>query len=157
MNIKNDRWLFFSNDEWYQCWSQSMTSANIKTISINEPTIIRLPCGETIHCSIIFIPPTQCTNTTLLIKAINNTDAEQNLISPIKLKTITKRLLSIYEIAARNVFMQLESAIQTSTFSFKNLSPNFLSLIAATISLILFGILLLIFKCLKINIQKQVN
>ncbi len=157
MNIKNNIWLFYSNDESYECVSYSATSPSAKTILVNEPTIIKLPCEQAIHCSNILLPPTQCINTTVIIKTLNNTNTDDNFISTLPLKTITKRLVSIYQTATENFFIQLESDIQTSHYSIKQIIEKFLSLAISIISLIMFAILLLILKYFKTKTQKKVN
>jgi hypothetical protein len=157
MNIKHDLWLFYSNDESYECLFRSTRGASTKTILITEPTIIRLPCEQNIHCSSVFLPPIPCENTTVTIKTINNTNIDQHFVSTIPLKMITQRLVSIYEAAAQNSFIHLKLKMEASDLSFKKFLDDFLSLIVSVTSLILFSILLLILKCLKIKTQKQVN
>jgi predicted PurR-regulated permease PerM len=103
------------------------------------------------------MPPARCVNITVTIRKINNTNTDEHFYSTIPLKNITKRLVSIYETAAQDSFIQLESKMQQSNFSFKRIIEKFLSLIMSVVALILLGVLLFILKYLKIKTQKQVN
>ncbi|CAF0914795.1 unnamed protein product [Adineta steineri] len=157
MNIKNDIWLFYSNDESYECVVHSALTGSANTISVSEPSILKLPCEHTIHCSHIVLPSIQCLKTTVTLKTMNNNNSNIHFTTPISIKRIMKHLLSISEIAAETSFRKLKSKMKVDRFSFKENIEEFLSLIISIILSMVFGILILILKYSKAKIQKQLN
>jgi hypothetical protein len=157
MNIKNDIWMFYSNNESYECVAHSTSSGSTKTIFIGEPSILRLPCEYTIHCSDIVLPSVQCIKTPVTLKTINKNNIDEHFTAPISIRNIMKHLVSIYETKAEISYKKLKSKIKADRFSLRENIEEFLGLIISIVLSILFVILILILNYFKVKIQKQLN
>ncbi|CAF1473059.1 unnamed protein product, partial [Didymodactylos carnosus] len=102
MNIDNDVWLF-SHNEWpLQCHVHSNTGEFGGIISINEPSIVRVPCGNAIKCTNAELPSSACINRSVLIKSSVTGKHEQLSTIPWPIKTMTKQLISTYKLTISN-------------------------------------------------------
>ena len=71
INIKSNVWYAFSNEESFECESQSLSSPISDVISIKGPMIAMFPCNKSIRCSNVQLPPTTCINTSIIITTIH--------------------------------------------------------------------------------------
>ena len=98
INIDSNVWLFFNNENPLYCHIHSNLGELNGIITINEPSIIRMPCGNKINCANIELLSSTCTNRSILIKSTATGHHHHLSTIPWSIKKMTKELVSAYKL-----------------------------------------------------------
>ena len=72
-------------------------------ITINDPSIIRMPGGNKINRASTELPPSTCTNRSILIKSTATGHHQQQSTIPRSIKNMTKELVSAYNLVLKKI------------------------------------------------------
>ena len=127
-------------------------------ITINEPSIIRMPCGNKTNCANTELPSSTCTNRSILIKLTATGHHHQLSTIPWSIKNMTKELVSAYNLMLKKIL---------KTYMLDDLTDNRLSVITtikefgaialSVLFLLLLSCILLFLRWIKRMIQKRIN
>lgn len=157
LNIYHNIWYVYGSEESFECELQSVASSISDVILINQPMIVTLPCGRSVRCSNVQLPPTQCVNTTIILTGkVNNTRSKRS-VSTIVFNNITNRLVSFYKSAAKHALMELQTDTDIDQGGPRKIFQQFGNILLSSLCFILISIVLLVFKVIKIKITKQVD
>ncbi|CAF0985289.1 unnamed protein product [Didymodactylos carnosus] len=94
INIDSNVWLFSHNGDPLYCHLHSTIGEFKGVITINEPPIVRMPCGNTIKYTNTELPSSTCTNHSILIKSTAAGNYEQLSTISWPIQTMMKQLIS---------------------------------------------------------------
>ncbi|UJR12828.1 hypothetical protein I4U23_017002 [Adineta vaga] len=86
---------------------------------INEPSILRLPCGNTLSCSGIKLTSSSCTGRNFLIKSSDTEQYVQLQTIPWSLKNMNKQLFSTHQSIIKNSFRTLLDDLKENRLTIK--------------------------------------
>ncbi|CAF1037499.1 unnamed protein product [Didymodactylos carnosus] len=157
MNIDNDVWLF-SHNEWpLQCHVHSNTGEFGGIISINEPSIVRVPCGNAIKCTNAELPSSACINRSVLIKSSVTGKHEQLSTIPWPIKTMTKQLISTYKFTISNSLKDILDDLKDNRLTVTSVIKEFSALVLSIIFLLLLSFILFFVRWIKRVVQQRIE
>jgi hypothetical protein len=157
LNIKNNIWYFYSNNQSANCELQSTSSPLMDSVSIKEPTIITLPCGRSVQCSNVRLPQSTCVNNTVILKSKHNNTINTQSVSTISFANITNRLVSIYKTGATKALIDLQKEIDYDKTFVDKFPEQFASLLISIVAFIAFVIKALLDKAIKRKNRKKLQ
>ncbi len=155
INIDKDIWLF-SNKEPFYCHLQTNEGDFNSIITITEPSIVRLPCGNTMKCSNIELTSSTCTNRNVLIKATAEGQYEQLTTIPWPIKYMTKQLVLNYERAAKDSLENILHTLHNDAFDAITFAKEFATIILSLLFLFLSSWILLFIRWIKLMVLKRI-
>jgi hypothetical protein len=106
IDISNGIWLFNNIHQTQYCQITSTPSNElIETITINEPSIVRIPCNKTLTCINYQLSALSCTQHRLIVTPTFPSNIRQLSHFILPIKNMTKTLVSTYQ-------LQLEKTIK---------------------------------------------
>ncbi len=150
--IDNGIWLFYNIRQTRDCHVYSSSNEISETISITEPTLLRIQCNKTVTCMDIQLPASSCTQHRLILTP-NLNSYIQNLPSfNVPLRNMNTTLVSSYQ-------LQLEKKIKDMMPFIIPTQSILMQLIheggSYVFTLIVLLILLSIIKCIKSKFQRE--
>lgn len=107
INIQNNIWLFSHNEQPLHCQIQSSNGEYTGFIVINEPSILQLPCSNTMKCLNTELVSSTCSDRSVSIKSLVTGKYESLTIFPLPIKNMTQQLLSTYKLTLKNSLIDI--------------------------------------------------
>jgi hypothetical protein len=157
INIDSNVWLFFHTGDPVYCYIHSDIGHLNEIIMINEPSIVRMPCGNTIKCTNTELPSSTCTNRSILIKQTATGNHEQLSTIPWSIKNMTKQLVSTYNFTIRNSLKDILSDSKNNRITAITAIKEFGTIILSILFLLLLSIILFFIKWIRRMVQKRID
>ncbi|CAF2144141.1 unnamed protein product [Rotaria magnacalcarata] len=155
INIDSNIWIFSFNQGSQYCYLQSPTKEFNRIISINESSIIQLPCDHAIKCASAVIPSVACKNRSTSIKSPISGKYEKLYFIPWYIKNMTQQLKSTYEntIGSSLNDIHYSKENQSTVITIKEIT----SLVLSIIFILFLSIILLFIRWIKRIVQKRID
>jgi hypothetical protein len=157
INIDSNVWLFSHTEKPLYCHIYSNAGKLNDIIAISEPSIIRMPCGNTIKCTNTLLPSTTCANRSILIKSATTEKHEQLSNIAWSLKNMTKQLLSTYSLTTKNSFKDILDDLKDNRLTVTTAIKEFGTTILSIIFLLLLSFILFFIRWIKRIVQKRID
>ena len=107
IEIVQDIWVFYNVEKNQHCKLYSTSIALTDIVTVEEPSILRLPCQKAVKCFNVELPSPACTNKKIMIKS-NLTGTYQTVFGfQLPLKKLIARLEFAYKSMARDSMKQI--------------------------------------------------
>ena len=156
INVDNDIWIFSFNQRPLQCHVEPSVDKFNSIISINDPSIIRVPCNHTITCTNVIIPPATCKNRKILVKSTTTDTYEETTTFSRPLNTMTNHLLSAYKTAQKNLMKDI-SSWDSNQYIITKYVKELVAIVPAIFFLLLLSITLFFIRWIKRMVQKRID
>jgi hypothetical protein len=157
MDLENNLWLFSNIDAPVYCQLTSNVDQFKSIISINEPSIVRIPCDNAVKCDNIEFSSTSCTQRSIYIKSTNMRKYEE--MSSIQWSTtdMTKQLVSTYKRTLRTSFDDIFNDSKDNQLSATKIFKEFGVYILSTLLLLIISIVSFFIKWIKYMVKKRLD
>ncbi|CAF2046695.1 unnamed protein product [Rotaria magnacalcarata] len=157
INIVESIWIFYNLNEVKRCNMYLYENNSIEVLTVNEPSVVRLPCETFVKCSDIQLKSSTCKKDTTTIKSLRSGIGKTISSLQYSIKELTSRLESEYSARAIKSFQQLQLDLYRST-------PTWTKILQASGSLLIYFLLLIVsiiigvvVNFIETKITKKVN
>jgi len=157
MNIESNIWIFSLIEEPLYCQLRSHADDFNGIIVIKEPSIVRMPCGNTIKCTNIELPPSICNNRSVLIKSTATGKYEKLSTIPWSIENMTEQLISNYKITIKNSLKNIINDLMDNRLTFKTILKEFGALTLSIIFLLFLSLILFFVRWVKRLVLKRMD
>ncbi len=157
INIDSNIWLFPYNKEPLYCHLQSDVGEFNGIIVINEPSIVRTPCGNTIKCANTELPSSACINRSVLIRSTVTGEYEQLSTIPWPVKNMTQQLLSTYRLTIKNSLKNILDDLKDNQLTVITAIKEFGTIVLSIIFLLLLSFILFFIRWIKRLVQDRLD
>ena len=123
---------------------------------MNEPSIIRMPCGNKINCADTELPSSTCTNRSILIESTSTGHHHQLSTIPLSIKNMTKELVSAYNLMLKKSLKDILDDLTDNRLSVTTTIKEFAAIVLSVL-LLLLSCILLFLRWIKRMIQKRID
>ncbi|CAF5069053.1 unnamed protein product, partial [Rotaria magnacalcarata] len=157
IQVDHELWLFFNIRRVEQCHIYSNSNEGTKSISINEPALVSIPCNTSVQCIGTQMPITSCKPHRTLVEARHSSysQAQSRIFLPIK--NMTKMIVSSYESQFEKTINELLRILSSKEPSLKQILETALTYTVTAISLLLIIFFLYLFKLVKFKFQPDIK
>lgn len=156
VNIGINIWLFSHNGEPYYCHPRSYADEFNGIIAIDEPSIIRIPCGNTIKCPNTELISSTCTNHNVFVKLTTTGKYEQLSAISWPIKSTTKQLLTTYHLAIKDFLKDVLDDLRDNRLTVTTAIKEFGSIISSIVFLLLLSFILFFIRWIKRVVEKRI-
>lgn len=157
MQIGDGLWLFFNILPAEQCRIFSNVDDTTESISINEPTLISIPCNKSVICMDSQISTTSCTPRQTFITSRSSLHSRSQARIFLPIKNMTQTIISSYQVQFEQATNNLMTAFSLKKSSLKEIFKNLLTYTVSAITFVLIIMLIYLFKLIKYKLQKDIN
>jgi hypothetical protein len=157
IDISNGIWLFNNIQQTQYCQISSSSNELVETITINEPSIVRIPCNNTLTCIDYQLPALSCTQHRLIVTPNFPSNIRQLSHFILPIKNMTKTLVSTYEVQLEKTIKDMKSKLLIPQLTFKQLMHDFGLCILAFICFIIFTLIIVGVKWIKNKDERQLK
>ena len=156
IHIDDDVWLFNREEETMHCHISSMNGEIRRTISINTPSIQRLPCQSMIKCNNVELSSSACRNHTVSIKSFSRNEYLRLANDPWQTEKMASHLQSIYALTRKQLVAKLSEEMHTERSPILHVLKEFHSLFLSIFLFLLLSLTIAFLRWIKETVQKRV-
>lgn len=157
MNVEDDVWLFTHDQETMHCHINSINGELRRTISIDTPSIQRLPCQSTIKCNNVEFSSSACRNRSVSIKSSSGHEYLKLAEDPWRTEKMASHLQSIYALTGMQLAAELSDQVLINRSPISHMVKEFYSLFLSILFLLLLSLTLAFLRWIKVTVQKRVT
>ena len=124
---------------------------------INEPSIIRIPCDNTIKCNNLELSSSSCTHRAIYIKSTNTIKYEEMSSIPWSTTNMTRQLISTYKHTIKNSLQDIINDFEDHQLTLTKVIKEFGSIVLSILFLLLLSIILFFIKWIKYMMHKRLD
>ena len=157
INIHSNIFLFPYNGTSLYCTLLSDIAGFNGIITINEPSIVRMPCGNRIKCANTELPSSPCMNRSILVQSTTVGEYETLSTVPWPVKTMTEQLRSIYILTLKNSIKNILDDLKDDHSSWTTFIKEFGSIILSILFLLLLSFIIFFLRWIKRLVQQRIE
>ena len=155
MQIDNELWLFFNIHRTEQCHIYSNSNDHTKSISINGPALVSIPCNSPVNCIDTPMPITSCTPHRTLVAARQSSYSQSQACIFLPIKNMTKTIVFSYQSQFLKTINELMDILSSKKPSIKQILETGPTYTITAISLLRIIFFLYLFKLVKFKFKFQ--
>ena len=157
MYMENNVWFFSNIDAPVYCQLSSNVGEFKSIIIINEPSIIHIPCNNTIKCNNIELSSKSCTHRGIYIKSTNTRKYEEMSSIPWATTDMTRQLVSTFKHTIKKSLDDILNDSKDHQLTVTRVIKEVGLLILLTIFLVFISVISFFIKRMKHMVQKRLD
>ncbi|CAF1314519.1 unnamed protein product [Adineta ricciae] len=149
INIVDDVWLFSHDGPPMYCQLQPNIEPYSAFTIINESSLLRLPCEQTMTCSDIKMLSSNCIDRKVLIKSSTTDEYEFLSTTPFSLQNMNIQLLSTYQFRVKTSFKNILDNLNNDRLTVKTVFKEFGVIVLSAFLFLFFSIVLFVVRYVK--------
>ena len=157
IDISTGIWLFANIHHTQQCQLYSASNELTETITIHEPSIVRIPCDKTITCMDYQLSASSCTQHRVVVIpsfTLNNRNQPHFILS---IQNMTNTLVSSYRLQLEKTIKDVMSVLKPTQSKFKQLMHDIAAYILSLIFCIIVIIIFCVIKFIRHKLQRKID
>ena len=155
--IAQEIWVFYNLQKNHHCKVFSTSKDLTNIVTVEEPSVLRLPCRNAVKCFNLELPPPACTNKKIMIKSNLSETYDSVLQFQLPLKNLIRRLEFSYKGTAQNLIKQVLNEIDDADPPMQKILKKFTNLINDAVLLFVLAIIIIIGRIVQVKLYGRVD